>query len=555
MGQSHSAKEDQSENLDNVKIRFEDHTFNVSSISRSTTVSHLIAILNTNYSRLRFPIISVKTANSNEILDCWLSMPERTLTPLRNNEELFPVFYSPVPAKVGIKTFEVIKIIGRGTYAVVTQVRKKDTGIIYAMKSIDKEKIRKHSLIPHLKTEKEILSTIKSNFIARMHWAFQTEHRVHFILDFYPGGEFFYHLRKIRQFTEDQARFYFSEILLGIKALHKKEIGYRDLKPENIVIDIDGHIRLTDFGLAKENFLENSMSFCGSPDYMSPEMLENNGHSKMVDYYCLGALLHEMLTEFPPFYDRNIAKMYENIRSKALVLPKHISHEAQSILHALLDKNPETRLGHAGIQEIMQHPWCTDIPWKQIKLKSLIPPFLPSLRNSNFDENLTKVVIEGDFLSDTELSFDEHFSDFDYNLITQNDFISKQYFERSNKRSSSHKREKLANNSARDKSKKLIDISLENSPRSLPFSTQISPLISPLNSLNSSYISSEPFSLHEYASKKPRASLNGNRLTVPKPDFRNILRGKTSIIEIKEETSIGTTLKNSLFTLISKFKE
>ena len=137
-----------------------------------------------------------------------------------------------------------------------------------------------------------------------MHWAFQSKHYLHLVLDFCPGGELFFHLSRFRRFPENVARFYFAEILLGIEYLHSQKVLYRDLKPENILIDLDGHIKITDFGLSKDNFgsRDRTNSFCGSPEYMSPEMLTSDFHTRMVDFYSLGALLYEMLIGLPPYY-------------------------------------------------------------------------------------------------------------------------------------------------------------------------------------------------------------------------------------------------------------
>lgn len=547
MGQNHSATENSSQPLKNLKIQFEITTYNLAMVDRNTTVSGLVKILNNEFPGLDFPIVSLKTVKGIEILDYWLSLPERKLTPLQPDEELIPVFYSPVPLKIGLSTFEVIKVIGKGTYATVTQVRKKDTGIIYAMKSTNKESFVQNGLISHLLTEKEILSSVNSPFIAKMHWSFQTSHKVHFILDFYPGGEFFYHLRKIRHFTEVQSKFYFAEILLGIKALHKKEFAYRDLKPENIVIDIDGHIRLTDFGLSRQGIDEISMSFCGSPEYMCPEMLKGNGHNKMVDFYCLGTILYEMLTEFPPFYNRNIAKMYESILNQELSLPEYLSFEAKSILGQLLDKDPMTRLGANGVEEIMEHPWCKDIPWSDIKKKKTIPPFFPSLHSTNFDVGLTSLNVNTLEFSDTEAENDD-FRGIDYNLITKSDCISKQYFENTTKSKISHSRFSLGSRLSNSRD------SLNRSPETIsPFSTRVSPMLSPLNSLNSSYISEKNFTFIE-ARKKELQKTSPNTLMVPQEDLQ--VFSKNSFENVKEERkSLVNTLRISLQALISKIKD
>ena len=146
-------------------------------------------------------------------------------------------------------------------------------------------------------------------------------------MDFCPGGELFFHLHNIGRLNEHQARFYFVEIVLGLEHMHKKLIIYRDLKPENILIDIDGHIKLTDFGLSKDHMSKTTLtkSFCGSPEYMSPEMLIGAGHSQAVDFYSLGALLYEMLTGLPPFYDQNREIMYKWIQKEKVKYPSYLS--------------------------------------------------------------------------------------------------------------------------------------------------------------------------------------------------------------------------------------
>ncbi len=164
-------------------------------------------------------------------------------------------------------------------------------------------------------TERRILESLSHPFLIKMHWAFQSEEYLHLVLDFCPGGELFFHLSRFGKFPENVARFYFAEILLGLEYLHSRNIFYRDLKPENILIDLDGHIKITDFGLSKDNFSQRdrSSSFCGSPEYMSPEMLTNKKHDRNVDFYSLGALLYEMLTGLPPFYSSDRDLMYSHI--------------------------------------------------------------------------------------------------------------------------------------------------------------------------------------------------------------------------------------------------
>jgi serum/glucocorticoid-regulated kinase 2 len=164
--------------------------------------------------------------------------------------------------------------------------------------------------------------------LIKLHWAFQSPDELFFVMDVCTGGELFYHLSKLKRLSEHAAKFYFAEILLGLEHLHSLNIVYRDIKPENILLDIDGHIRIADFGLSKIiPHLHKSYSFCGSPEYMSPEMLACVGHDKRLDIYCLGALLFEMLTGLPPFYSRDDTQgMYERIMNEEVILPSDILH-------------------------------------------------------------------------------------------------------------------------------------------------------------------------------------------------------------------------------------
>ena len=227
------------------------------------------------------------------------------------------------------------------------------------------------------------------------------------------------------RFTEDQAKFYFGEIFLGLEYLHKNDIIYRDLKPENVLLDLDGHVRLTDFGLSKDKIERDDVTFtfCGSPEYISPEMLTTGGHTRTVDFYSLGALLYEMLTGLPPFYDKNKSVMFYKIQNEELKLPNYISQQARSLLSALLNKNPSKRLGaFRGAEEIKSHPWCASIDWSHLLHKKIIPPFRPNLRSSNFDaeytsKNLDSELIHSSLSSSGKLFTprpDDPFYNFDY---------------------------------------------------------------------------------------------------------------------------------------------
>jgi protein-serine/threonine kinase len=338
-------------------------------------------------------IVALRTASNTEILDYWLTLYERTLQPFRDGDRLEAVLVEPTPQVMSQLSFNPIKIVGKGGFSRVLQARKKDTGNLYAIKIMSKDFILSEDKAAQILMERNIMARVSHPFIVNLFWAFQTSKELHLVMDLCPGGELFFHLHNLGRFTEDQARFYFGEILLGLEYLHKMDVVYRDLKPENILLDIDGHVRLTDFGLSKQNISNHSRtySFCGSPEYMSPEMLKGSGHGRAVDFYSLGALLYEMLTGLPPFYDRNQDKMYRNILTEDLSYPNYISKTCKSLLSGLLSKEPRHRLGYnRGAEEIKEHPWCINIDWSKLLHKRILPPFRPNLRHSNFDPVYTK---------------------------------------------------------------------------------------------------------------------------------------------------------------------
>jgi serum/glucocorticoid-regulated kinase 2 len=299
--------------------------------------------------------------------------------------------------EVKLEDFKVLKVIGRGSFGKVCLVEYLPTHETYAMKSLKKDVLIEQEQIENTLLEKEILQTIDYPLLCGLVFCFQTDERIYFILPFLSGGELFQHLRKFRTFDEEKVRFYGAQIALALEYLHSKGIVYRDLKPENILMDDQGYLKLADFGMAKKlKGDEKAMSFCGTPEYLAPEIITMEGHDKMADWWSFGILLFEMLCGLPPFYVENLDKMYELIKNSSVKFPRRItlSEEAKDVIRKLLEKNPKKRLGsQSGIEEIKSHPFFASIDFNLVEQKKMKAPFVPELTNDTdvqyFDEEFT----------------------------------------------------------------------------------------------------------------------------------------------------------------------
>ncbi|EQB78728.1 serine/threonine-protein kinase Sgk1 isoform 2 [Camelus ferus] len=250
----------------------------------------------------------------------------------------------------------------------------------------------------HIMSERNVLlKNVKHPFLVGLHFSFQTADKLYFVLDYINGGELFYHLQRERCFLEPRARFYAAEIASALGYLHSLNIVYRDLKPENILLDSQGHIVLTDFGLCKENIEHNgtTSTFCGTPEYLAPEVLHKQPYDRTVDWWCLGAVLYEMLYGLPPFYSRNTAEMYDNILNKPLQLKPNITNSARHVLEGLLQKDRTKRLGAKDdFMEIKNHVFFSLINWDDLINKKITPPFNPNVSGPSdlrhFDPEFTE---------------------------------------------------------------------------------------------------------------------------------------------------------------------
>uniref|UniRef100_A0A8C8CRE7 Ribosomal protein S6 kinase n=1 Tax=Oncorhynchus tshawytscha TaxID=74940 RepID=A0A8C8CRE7_ONCTS len=308
--------------------------------------------------------------------------------------------------RVGMENFELLKVLGTGAYGKVFLVRKNsghDEGKLYAMKVLKKAAIvQKAKTAEHTRTERQVLEHIRqSPFLVTLHYAFQTQTKLHLILDYVSGGEMFTHLYQRDHFSEEEVRIYIGEIILALEHLHMLGIVYRDIKLENILLDSEGHLVLTDFGLSKE-FLEEekerTYSFCGTIEYMAPEIIRGkSGHGKSVDWWSLGILMFELLTGASPFTLEGERNSQSEVSKRILhcepPFPSMIGAVAQDLLRKLLVKDPHKRLGSGPrrAEDIKTHAFFK--VWSDLAEKKVVSPFKPEIRSEldtgNFAEEFT----------------------------------------------------------------------------------------------------------------------------------------------------------------------
>uniref|UniRef100_A0A8D2BG05 non-specific serine/threonine protein kinase n=1 Tax=Sus scrofa TaxID=9823 RepID=A0A8D2BG05_PIG len=281
--------------------------------------------------------------------------------------------------------FELLKVLGQGSYGKVFLVRKvkgSDAGQLYAMKVLKKATLKVRDRV-RSKMERDILAEVNHPFIVKLHYAFQTEGKLYLILDFLRGGDLFTRLSKEVMFTEEDVKFYLAELALALDHLHGLGIIYRDLKPENILLDEEGHIKVTDFGLSKEaiDHDKRAYSFCGTIEYMAPEVVNRRGHTQSADWWSFGVLMFEMLTGSLPFQGKDRKETMALVLKAKLGMPQFLSAEAQSLLRALFKRNPCNRLGAGldGVEEIKRHPFFATIDWNKLYRKEIKPPFKPAV--------------------------------------------------------------------------------------------------------------------------------------------------------------------------------
>jgi len=317
---------------------------------------------------------------------------------------------------------ELIKVIGRGAFGKVLLVRLRDDDKIYAMKCIMKKSLVKHKKeIEHTMAELSVMIKLNHPFLMRLYYTYQTEDKLFYIMDYVNGGELFFHLEREGRFNLERVRFYIAELLLALEYLHQHDIVYRDIKTENILLNADGHIVLTDFGLSKEMATTGRTStLCGTPVYLPPEMLLKQEYGKAVDFWSLGVLIYEMLVGDVPFYHDNVQKMFRKIVQDDVTFPPEIDGSpASDLINLLLKKTPQERL--TDFTRMKEHPFFNGLDWDQLYRKELTPAFIPKVGSitdtSNFDSDIVNESVEFD--EGNELTPEEQsmFNDIDFSYV------------------------------------------------------------------------------------------------------------------------------------------
>lgn len=299
-----------------------------------------------------------------------------------------------VHGEVTVEDFELLKVVGKGAFGKVMLVRRNDglhIGEVYAMKVLKKSVIEYKQQVEHTQAERRIMAEIKHPFLVQLRYAFQSEEKLYLITDYYNGGSLYYHLRRNKKFSLERTTFYAAQLVMAIAHLHNAKIIYRDLKLENVLMHSSGYVAITDFGLSKQGVDENASThtFCGTPEYMAPDLFEEKPYGPAVDWWTLGILIFEMLNGKTPFMDKNNNKrlMFYRIQNSDPPLGDVADDATRDLVDKLLQKDAHKRLGcleMGSAAAVMAHTFFESIDFRKLLEKKLMPPFIPELKN-DFD--------------------------------------------------------------------------------------------------------------------------------------------------------------------------
>ncbi|CAH8848001.1 unnamed protein product [Trichobilharzia szidati] len=294
--------------------------------------------------------------------------------------------------RYSVNDFRLLKVLGKGTFGKVILCQENETGHFYAMKILKKSVLIEKEEVVHTMTENRVLQQCKHPFMTALRYSFTTPNCLCFVMEYVNGGELFFHLQRDRIFSEERAKFYGAEITLALGYLHNQNVVYRDLKLENLLLDKDGHIKIADFGLCKEDMYygASTKTFCGTPEYLAPEVLLDSDYGRSVDWWGLGVVMYEMMCGRLPFYSSDHEVLFELILQENVSFPPHLTQPAQDILSRLLIKDPTSRLGGGtqDVLEVMAHLFFASIDWDRLIRKDIQPPWKPDV----MDEKDTKYV-------------------------------------------------------------------------------------------------------------------------------------------------------------------
>jgi serum/glucocorticoid-regulated kinase 2 len=321
---------------------------------------------------------------------------------------------NPLGIKLTFHDFEKLKVLGKCSFGEVLLVKLKANNKYYAMKILIKKQVKLRHQEVHTKAERDLMVRINCPFIVNIKFAFQDNINLYIITEFMQGGEMFFHLHREKRFSNEKTRFYVIEMILAIEFLHKNKMFYRDLKPENIMVDASGHIKLTDFGLSKmvKKHKDKAFTICGTPQYLAPEILSDEGYDGTVDWWSLGCVMFEMLSGKAPFRIPKGTYLSADLYKKKISLPDYVTPEAKDLVSQLLVTNPKKRLGYGtdGAKKIKEHPYFEGINWEDAWNRKLQPPFVPKLKGetdlSYFDKMFTDEKIDGSKVSEVPSSID-----------------------------------------------------------------------------------------------------------------------------------------------------